>query len=131
MKLKWVITRARVKCARMIWPRVNPLPPLFEAANGPVTIETVRLFDGDELLCTMDVDVTLSTGNSFSIDCDIEVTTTSGRKRMVKAELTPTNGVPVMLYAEDPISTAMKYIVGKIAYETIKEDHDGQEPTRG
>lgn len=102
IRFKWAINRMRVKIARLIWPRINPLPPLFTAASGPVTIDRVSLYDEDVLLCTIQCGITLRAGDSFSLPCDVEVRTSNGSMKIV-AEMCPLNCEPVKLYRKEAL----------------------------
>jgi len=96
-RCRWAINRARVRLARMIWPCINPLPPLFTVESGPVTIDSIAVYAGDELLYEAEVGITLAEGDSFSFEYGLEITATGGRKRIL-AEMSPVDGIPVKLY---------------------------------
>ena len=98
MKLKWAINRMRVKLARVIWPRINPLPPLFTAEKGPVEIAYVRVFDGDELLYETKGCV-LRGGDAFTIEYNVDLIDRNGFVlSKFRAEMSPVDGAPVKLY---------------------------------
>ena len=97
MKLRWAINRTRVKLARMIWPRINPLPPLFTAITGPVSIGEIAVYDGEELLYATKGCV-LRGGDSFALGYNVELCGEGGVVGKVRVEMSPVDGVPVKLY---------------------------------
>ena len=99
MKLRWAINRARVKIAKAIWPPLDPLPPLFEAAEDGVQIDATTLYDadGNVLGCSTE-NVRLRRGDQWTIRHRITVTTRSGEEVTVNGVFVPATMTPVMLY---------------------------------
>ena len=102
MKLKWAINRTRVKLARMIWPRINPLPPLFTAITGPVSIGEIAVYDGEELLYATKGCV-LRGGDSFALGYNVDLLGKGGVVRQMRVEMSPVDGVPVKLYGGNKV----------------------------
>ncbi|MBU2177644.1 MAG: hypothetical protein KJ556_21335 [Gammaproteobacteria bacterium] len=102
MKLKWLIVRLRVRLAKFIWPLIDrlSLPPLFTAVTNGVEIDRVALFDGDVILCEMEVGCALNRGDSWTMTHLLEIHMSSGENVKIAAQVVPCDGIPAMLYRD-------------------------------
>lgn len=114
MKLRWLIVRARVRLARLVWPPVDPLPALFVAVEDGARIDSVCIVDGDTVLLELPVGRGLRKGDEFTVDQEIEVCYSSGASETVRAQWVPVNGYPAALHAPDEVAQSGKNIAASI-----------------
>ena len=99
MKLRWIITRARVKLAKAIWPTPQTFPPLFVAADDGVEVGQLTFSDDDgTFIGRTSAPIILQRGDQWTIKLSVTVTDPRGKTLTVVGQFVPSNGVPIELY---------------------------------